>query len=371
MERTLNKELLISVVVPMYNCDKTIDRCINSVINQTYLNWELVLIDDGSLDKTYSKCNSWQQKNSRIKLIKKNNKGPSSARNYGIKNSSGEYLVFLDSDDYLDSDYLESLYKILKKDEPDTIFCGYKAKYENGDSAETVIPEYDKSVFQQNEIKDIISRFIGYSMDDFYSKLNGKYNKNREFAAVWRFCYSTKVIKEYEIRFDESVSFGEDIIFNSLYLAFCKKIVISNITSYNYQYSENGLVQHFLEEDGVELCKHKIDLLKARDMITNEIYQKQKIDISSTWMGSVLFSAMHIGITLAQTKSQKFVKKYSLFKEYTKSTVCRKACKILKIKKLKFKYKICFMPLKLHAYFMQYIMLKIANMIGISPGVED
>ena len=259
MESYLGKELLISIIVPMYNCENSIDRCIKSVIEQSYLNWELILIDDGSLDKTYSKCSEWKTNNSRIKLVKKKNQGPSSARNYGIENSKGDYLVFLDSDDFLDSDYLELLSKKIHSENIDTIFCGYKAIYENGKLAETIIPEYEKSIYAQNEIKDIISRFIGYSMEDFYSKLNGDYRKKREFSSVWRFCYSTKIIHDNNIRFDESVGFGEDIIFNSLYLAFSKKLMISNITAYNYQYSTNGLVQRFLGEDGIELCKHKIN----------------------------------------------------------------------------------------------------------------
>ena len=361
----------LSVVVPVYNSEKYLQRCIDSILSSTYQDIELILVDDGSLDKTYSKCSEWKTNNSRIILVKKKNQGPSSARNYGIENSKGDYLVFLDSDDFLDSDYLELLSKKIHSENIDTIFCGYKAIYENGKLAETIIPEYEKSIYAQNEIKDIISRFIGYSMEDFYSKLNGDYRKKREFSSVWRFCYSTKIIHDNNIRFDESVGFGEDIIFNSLYLAFSKKLMISNITAYNYQYSTNGLVQRFLGEDGIELCKHKINLLEARDKITKMLYQKKKLDISSMWMGSVLFSVMHIGITLAQTKNQRFVKKFKLFKEYANSKVCRNASETLKLRKLKLKYKICFVPLKIHAYFIQYLVLKVASMLGISPGVED
>lgn len=371
MEIALNNEKLISIVVPMFNCEKTIDRCIKSVCNQTFENWELLLVDDGSSDKTPIQCKEWATKNDKIKVLTKENGGPSSARNYGIENAKGDYLVFLDSDDFFDDDYLLSLSESIDKEEVDTIFCGYKAVYESGELAETVYPDYENDIYEQRETNNLISRFIGYSMDDFYSKLNGSYNKKREFAAVWRFCYSVEIIKKNNIKFDEEVIFGEDIIFNSLYLAFSEKLLISNIASYNYLYNESGMVQKFLKGNGLELCDHKIKLMEARKRITKQIYQKQNYDISGMWQGSVLFSVMHIGLTLTNTKDCKFKTKYKTFSKYAKSDICKKVCKILRLKKLGFKYKLCYLPIKLHAYAFQYFVLKIASILNITPGVED
>lgn len=365
-----NSEKLISIIVPMYNCEKTIDRCIQSVLNQQTENWELLLIDDGSIDKTVEICNNYISDNDKVHVYEKENGGPSSARNYGIENAKGQYLVFLDSDDYFDNNHILSLQKVIDSKDPDTIFCGYKAIYENGDTAEVIIPQYDKSEFFGNETINLISRFIGYSMEDFYAKLNGVEEKQREFAAVWRFCYSRKIIKENHIAFDETVNFGEDIIFNSVYLAFCKKLIVTDITSYNYQYSSEGLVQQFLHEDGIELCNHKIDLMQARKKTTEYIKEKLKYDISDMWEGSTLFSVMHIGITLAQTKRKSFKTKYRVFKEYAKSDVCKNACKKLRLSKLKNKYKLCYFPIKIHSYALQYFILKIANILKIKPGVE-
>ncbi len=370
MQNTDDKNI-ISIIVPMYNCEKTIDRCVESVLNQTNQNWELLLIDDGSTDKTVEKCNSYISSNDKIRIYEKENGGPSSARNYGIKNVKGDYLVFLDSDDYFDDNHISELQKIINRKNPDAVFCGYKAIYENGNIAEIVVPKYQKTEYTGEEVIKLISRFIGYSMEDFYSKLNAKEIKQREFAAVWRFCYSRKIIKKMNLVFDESVSFGEDIIFNSLYLAFCKRLIVTDITSYNYLYSSQGLVQQFLNEDGIKLCNHKMDLMKARNKVTVFIEKNLKIDISEMWEGSTLFSVMHIGITLAKTKGYSFKTKYIVFREYAKSGMCIGAVKKMKLSRMKLKYKVCYLPVKLHAYVLQYFMLKIASVLHISPGVED
>ena len=105
----MNKEL-ISVIVPVYNVEAFIDKCLNSILSQTYKNIEVVLVDDGSTDNSGKKCDEYVKKDSRVKVIHKSNGGLSSARNTGIDNSSGSFLSFIDSDDYIDSNMLEILY---------------------------------------------------------------------------------------------------------------------------------------------------------------------------------------------------------------------------------------------------------------------
>ena len=108
-KNSLTKKNIISVIVPVFNDEKRIARCIESVINQSYKNFELIVIDDGSQDSSGLIANSYALDDKRIKTIKSTNKGPSIARNIGIKNSIGEFIFFLDSDDYLENDALKSL----------------------------------------------------------------------------------------------------------------------------------------------------------------------------------------------------------------------------------------------------------------------
>ena len=105
----MEKEL-ISIIVPIYNVSKYLDKCLNSLINQTYKNIEIILINDGSTDNSISICLKYKKKDKRIRLYNKKNGGLSSARNMGIKYSKGNYLFFVDSDDFLDLEIIEYLY---------------------------------------------------------------------------------------------------------------------------------------------------------------------------------------------------------------------------------------------------------------------
>ncbi len=106
-------EDIISIIVPIYNTRRYIDKCVESIVNQTYKNIEIILVDDGSTDGSDKKCDEWKEKDKRIKVIHKENEGASSARNVGIENAKGKYIAFIDSDDYIDLDIIEALYKRL------------------------------------------------------------------------------------------------------------------------------------------------------------------------------------------------------------------------------------------------------------------
>lgn len=110
----MNKPL-ISIIVPVYNVEKYIDRCINSIVNQTYNNLEIILVDDGSKDKSRELVDSWALKDTRIKVFHKSNGGLSDARNFGINKANGEYISFVDSDDYVDTLFIDSLYSVIKE----------------------------------------------------------------------------------------------------------------------------------------------------------------------------------------------------------------------------------------------------------------
>lgn len=120
MDRYLRKNC-ISIIVPVYMVEQYLNRCVNSIINQTYGNLEILLVDDGSLDDCPSMCDIWAKKDERIKVIHKKNGGLSDARNKGIDEATGEYLLFVDSDDYLEEDACEKLLCTMKKTDADFV----------------------------------------------------------------------------------------------------------------------------------------------------------------------------------------------------------------------------------------------------------
>ena len=110
----MHKEL-ISIIVPVYNVEKYVEKCINSIINQTYKNLQIILVDDGSKDNSGKICDEFKLKDNRIEVIHKNNGGLSDARNAGLKLAKGDYIGFVDSDDYIEADMYETLYNLIKK----------------------------------------------------------------------------------------------------------------------------------------------------------------------------------------------------------------------------------------------------------------
>ena len=142
-------EELISVVVPVYNVEKYIDKCINSIINQTYKNLEIILVDDGSPDNCGKICDEYAKKDNRIKVTHKENGGVSSARNIGIKNATGDWLTFVDADDWIENNFVEQLLKIGNQENAEIVLCGYNRVNRNNKCE--VNASGDKETFNSSE----------------------------------------------------------------------------------------------------------------------------------------------------------------------------------------------------------------------------
>lgn len=144
---------LISVIIPVYNVEKYVSKCITSVISQTYTNLEILLIDDGSTDGSGTICDSYIQKDKRVKVIHKENGGLSSARNCGLAHATGEYIAFIDSDDYVKPNFIETLHKRLVTDNSDIAVCNFDRTDENGNiiSEFSLITPSEKKVLNQKE----------------------------------------------------------------------------------------------------------------------------------------------------------------------------------------------------------------------------
>ena len=120
----------VSVIIPIYNSEKYLHECLDSVINQTYKDIEIILVDDGSTDKSSSICDEYAKKDERIKVFHTSNNGPSHARNIGIDNATGEYIVFQDSDDYIELNMIEDTVKEALKSDSDLVISGHKTFFE-------------------------------------------------------------------------------------------------------------------------------------------------------------------------------------------------------------------------------------------------
>lgn len=148
----------ISVIIPVYNVEKYLEKCIQSVINQTIKNLEIILVDDGSTDLSGKICDEYSKKDKRIKVIHKENGGLSDARNAGLNIESGEYIVFVDSDDYIEYNMIENLYKCIKKYNADIVCCGKYLEDEDGNIIKILNKTEEYCINGENAIKKMLLR---------------------------------------------------------------------------------------------------------------------------------------------------------------------------------------------------------------------
>ncbi len=206
-------EPLISVIVPIYNVEQYLDRCIKSIVNQTYRNLEIILVDDGSPDSCPDICDKWAEKDDRIVVIHQKNAGLSAARNSGLDMANGEFISFVDSDDALDCDMLAFLYGLIEQNDADISRCSYQFNFEDG-------------TLREAEINTEIRILEGEAL------MNDLCNTGYKCMVVWNKLYKRDVIGN--LRYDTSVKASEDYIFNYFYFKKCKKMVCHDISKYEY-----------------------------------------------------------------------------------------------------------------------------------------
>ena len=210
---------LVSIVVPVYKVENVLHYCIDSILNQIYKNFELILVDDGSPDNSGKICDEYAKKDNRIKVIHKENGGVSSARNCGIDAAKGKYICFVDSDDYPCKNYLLDMVNMCKKfDECDLLLGGFNVVSDYKSNVEK------KVLFTEDHNYSCVSRLDFVRM---YEKW--------VIQMPWNKLYKLKIIQTSKIRFDENFSLGEDVLFNIDYLTNSNgNIAILNKPIYNY-----------------------------------------------------------------------------------------------------------------------------------------
>ncbi len=225
---------LVSIIVPVYNVEKYLNQCLGTLINQTYKNIEIIIVNDGSTDDSLQICNEYSAKDSRIKLVSKKNAGLGYARNTGLEHVTGEYLIFVDSDDYIELDMVEKLYSKVTDTKSDVCYCSLKRHY-NDDNIVNISSIYEESIFENEQIIDnILLRMLGNKP---------QFNDGSYFyMSVWHAIYSIDIIKKYNIQFkSEREYLSEDIFFHIDYLTKARKIVCIPDCLYVYRVNPNSL----------------------------------------------------------------------------------------------------------------------------------
>ncbi len=273
----------ISVIVPIYNAEKYISRCLDSIINQTFSDIEIILINDESTDNSLSVCKEYEKKDSRIKLIDKKNGGLAAARNTGIKNSTGDFISFIDDDDWIEVNFLEKLYNAIEKYNCDISFC-------------EVVRKNEKKHKIRLHLKDI------EVAEDIDKKLElARYNSHR---GVWNKLYR-KTLFDNGLDFLEGKDY-EDGLFTLRALNECKNIVSVPDTFYYYFINPTSIVK---SKPSLQRVQDKnlarINVLNYATQHGIKIFDKKNLPRT--------FKLVSFGITLFTIKESQFEKRYYLF----------------------------------------------------------
>lgn len=317
----------VSIIIPIYNTkEQYIDECISSIIEQTYKNIEIIMIDDGSKANIAKFCDKISHKDSRIKLYHKKNEGVSMARNFGIKRASGKWIFFADADDWLEKD---AIYNLISKAEGMDIVIGNI--YSNNIS-EKNCTESDERLLGTDELID--------------KTLLDNYDAHQYFGAVWGKLYDAGFIKKSKIKFVEDIKIGEDVLFNLE--AYEKAVKIKKIVEFVYNYRKN--------EDSVT-NKFSINNIVARDSFlkkANDKFKELNIKNKEMQYNFLVIRWLHrlcISTIFSKENKSSDNEKIEIIKNLVSDKIYQKAIKNIKLSMLSPRRKILVILLRLRWYF--------------------
>lgn len=241
----------ISVIVPVYNVERHIRRCVKSILNQTYSNLEIILVDDGSTDESGTICNHFFD--SRVIVLHQKNAGVSAARNAGIDCATGEYIGFVDADDYIEPQMYSSMLELITENTADIAICGY-----------SVIDGYNSS--NENSDFSALKQVFIYNSDE---ALNQMFCKRTVGGFLWNKLYNKRLFKKpYMIRLDESIDVFEDVLANLQCFQISNKIVYSQKRLYNYLMRDESAMHNICckSNTAINACDKMLSLVQEKDI---------------------------------------------------------------------------------------------------------
>ena len=296
----------ISVIIPIYNAEKTLDRCLDSVVKQTYKNLEIILLNDGSKDESANICNKWKSADERIIVVNKNNSGSADTRNKGLDLSTGEYILFIDSDDFVDHTICEKLLHALKSNNADISMCGYNNYYNEN----KIIPVVENSFAGNIDVKKL---FRSYALYNWIFENDVIFTDNI-MASIWRVLYKKEVVDK--VRF-EHIRFSEDMLFNLRAINKDCKVTFVNENLYNYVLVGDSVVRS--EFNILKLCEMEKSFLKLfQEMelrLDEEMFRNYKFFIYKQMILSA-YTSTHKKELLKYIKKSKFLRGLRNFKNF-------------------------------------------------------
>lgn len=264
----------VSIIVPVYNVEKYINRCIRSILNQSLDDFEIILVDDGSNDNCPQICEEWSMKDTRIKTIHQINGGLSSARNTGVDAARGEYIGFVDSDDWIEPMMYECLYNAAKENDVEIALC--EMRVVKDERTDIVQPQKIQRVIDKNELMELFFRV----------------KDNRIHYCVCDKLYKATVIKD--IAFTEGIRF-EDIDYNFKVFEKCQRAVYTNQVLYNWFFNSSGITRGRVVKNDLQLIDVWENIVQSCKQEFNQYEYYAQMNLERAYMG-ILGKALKFGV---------------------------------------------------------------------------
>lgn len=289
----------ISVIVPVYKAEAYLNRCVDSILNQTFEDFELILVDDGSPDSSGVICDTYATKDSRVRVVHKSNGGVSSARNAGLDAAQGNWITFVDSDDYVSSSYLENLYE----PEYDLTITGHIQVTPKGQTVQII--RYDTVCFRGLERAHL-------------QQLLDTEGKNWLYFC-WSRLYSRSIIEKNALRFDTRYSSGEDTIFMAMYFVLCNSVIIKDTADLYYVLHDSGTLSTTFNIDFLE------SLVETEAIVAQTMEQRFGMPFQRKSENEICLAYAGYMGDVATDQNLTFVRKYEIFRYLFKNPYFIKA----------------------------------------------
>lgn len=296
---------MLSIILPSYNVAPYIERAINSLLNQNLDDYEIIIVDDGSTDNLMEVCEQWSG-NENIKIYQIEHQGVSAARNYGLKVANGEYVWFMDADDWVEKvgglGRLEGLGRL-----------GGLEGLEGGGRL--------GRLEGLDEREGFISKYIGFSLAELNNFGKKGFRKDKEKSEVWRFILKRSVLIDNAIHFDENLHFMEDKVFLCEYLCHVDEVRMIDRDCYHYTERKDGLKLSTLA-NRLDHANQRVLAEKAREKMAHRVKQNTGIDLMPMYEGTLVLAAIEL---LKDCFCFNMKAQYACFKEYMQLASVRNA----------------------------------------------
>lgn len=345
----------ISIIVPVYNVEKYLEQCITSLINQTHKNIEMIFINGSSTDDSLKLLNVYANNDSRIKVITKENEGVSLSRNRGLQEAKGEYILFVDADDWIEENTCEIALQEAKKTNADVVMWSYVREFVNSSQPKQIF-DNDRIEYESEEVKQLHRRFIGLIGQEL-----AKVENADALCPVWGKLYKRDIIERNNIQFQDIREIGtyEDGLFNLFYFEYVKKAVYIQEYLYHYRkYNENSITSKY-KKNLFEQWLHLFNLMDEY-IAEKNLDQEYKDALSNR----ICLSILGQGLNLLEDNSS-HIQKIRKIKEILNSKKYRNAYKDFPLNRFTIHWKLFYGCAKYRFSFGTYILLLcIKQMIG-------